>query len=270
MHLNEAIRRLRMEIGDPPRSFNATYLGDGLTSMYDLPKQNIDINTFQVKIMNGASLSSLSLGPDYQINSEQGFLELTNPVPFGATLITEGVAWGLFTDHDLKKLIEDSVNEHCFGRSSKERIRTAQGFISYREEPMNLFNLPAIEEPLLITLATINVFWTLANDAATDTDISTAEGTTVNRLGRYRQLMDHIADLTAKYQDYCGQLNVGLYMNKTVKLRRKSYMTGRLVPIFDDREYDDHRWPVRELPPIDTEYPDDSGIPSPLWNAQGF
>lgn len=259
-----------MEIGDPPRTFNTTYLGDGLTSMYDLPKQNIDVDTFQVQVENGATLTTLTLGPDYQIDVEQGFLQLTNPVPFGATIITEGTAWGLFTDTDLKKFIEDSINEHGFGRTIKERIRTVQGFISYREEPINLWNLPAIEEPLVIMLATINVFWTLANDAATDTDIQTAEGTNINRLGRYRQLMSHIDDLTMRYQDYCGQLNVGLYMNKTVKLRRKSYTTGRLVPVFEDREYDDHRWPVRNLPPIDHDYDDDSGIPSPLWNSQGY
>lgn len=270
MKMNEAIRRLRMEIGDPPRSFSSTYLGDGMTSDYDLPKQNIDIDTLSVQVLDGATLTTLGNGPDYQISSEQGFLQLTNPVPYGAKLIAQGTAWGLFTDRDLRGFIEDSVHQHCHGRTITERMRTFQGFISYREEEINLYNLPEIEEPLVITLATINVFWTLANDAATDTDIQTAEGTNVNRLGRYRQLMDHIQDLTEKYERYCGQLNVGLYRNEVVKLRRLSRTTGRLVPIFKEREYDDHRWPTRELPQIDSHDEDDSGIPSPLWNASGY
>lgn len=270
MFMHEAIRKVRMEIGDPARSFQATYLGDGLTSDYDLPKQNIDDDTFTVQIINGATTTTLTLGPDYTINYQQGYLQLTNPVPSGATILAQGTAWGLFTDHELKHFVRDAVRQHCHGRTSKQRIRTFRGFISYQEEPMNLDNLPGIEEPLLVMLCTINVLWTLANDAATDTDISTAEGTTVDRLGRYRQLMGHIAELTERYQEYSGQLNVGLYRTETRKLRRVSRTTGRYVPTFEDREYDDSRWPVRELPAIDSNDIDDSGIPSPLWNSQGY
>jgi hypothetical protein len=127
-----------------------------------------------------------------------------------------------------------------------------------------------IEEPLLVMLATVNVLWTLANDAATDTDIQTAEGTNVDRLGRYRQLIGHIGELTDRYQEYCGQLNVGMYRTETRKLRRVSKTTGRLVPLFEDREYDDSRWPVRMLPNIDRNDVDDSGIPSPLWHSMGY
>jgi hypothetical protein len=268
--MHEAIRRLRIEIGDPSRSFETQTLGDGLTASYDLPKQNIDISTFQVSIINGTTTTTLSLGPDYQVNTDQGYLQLTNPVPFGATLATSGRAWGLFTDHDLRKFIEDSVRQHCHGRTNKQRVRTNRGFISYTEEPLILENLPSIEEPLIVMLSTINVLWTLANDAATDTDISTAEGTTVDRLGRYRQLIGHIEELTLRYQDYCGQLNVGLYRNESRKLRRVSKTTGRYIPTFEDREYDDYRWPVRELPQIDNNDTDESGIPSPLWNSQGY
>jgi len=270
MEMYEAIRRLRMEIGDPPRSFQTQSLGDGMTSWYDLPKQNINLNTLQVSIMNGASLISLANGPGYQVNPDQGFLQLTSPVPDGAILVTSGEAWGLFTDNDLEKFIKDSVRQHCHGRTIKERMRSYRGFITYREMPMELRNLPAIEEPLLITLCTINTLWTLANDAATDTDIQTAEGTNVDRLGRYRQLIGHIAELQDRYERYCGQLNVGAFRMETRKLRRVSLTTGRYVPTFEDREYDDPRWPVRELPGIDSNDTDDSGIPSPLWNAMGY
>jgi len=270
MNMEEAIRRVRIEIGDPSRSFETQTIGDGMTYDYDLPKQNIDLDDLQVMIQNGATLTTLSVGQDFSINSHQGFLQLTNPVPFGATLITKGRAWGLFTDHELRSYIRDAVLQHCEGRTVKERMRTNRGFISYREEPLVLENLPHIEEPLLVMLATINVLWTLANDAATDTDISTAEGTSVNRLGRYAQLIGHIEMLTERYQEYCGQLNVGMYRITTPKLRRVSKTTGRYVPVFEDREYDDARWPVRQIPQIDHRDEDDSGIPSPLWNSQGY
>lgn len=270
MHMQEAISKIRIEIGDPLRSFETNSLGDGLTSLYDLPKQNIDAGSLMVSIQNGASLETLTRGPDYQVNLNQGLLMLSNPVPAGAQLITHGRAWGLFTDEELESYVKDAVRQHCHGRTIKERMRTYQGFISYREEPVQLNNLPMIEEPLLVMLTTINVLWTLANDAATDTDIATAEGTSVDRLGRYAQLIGHIQILTERYQEYCGQLNVGLYRNISTKLRRVSKTTGRYVPVFEDREYDDARWPVRELPQIDHDDVDDSGIPSPLWNSQGY
>jgi hypothetical protein len=270
MEYREIIRRLRMEIGDPPRSFRANYLGDGMTTDYDLPKQNIDEDDLTVTITQGATVIALQNGIDYYLNIDQGFLSLNTPVPFGATITTSGTAWGLFTDKDLKKFIDDSVKQHCQGRTVKERLRTYRGFTSYRENPLGLYNLPPIEEPLLLMLCTINTLWTLANDAATDTDIVTAEGTNIDRLGRYRQLIGHIAELQARYEDYCGQLNVGAFRNTVRKLRRVSYTTGRYIPVFEDREYDDPRWPIRELPQIDNYDTDDSGIPSPLWNAQGY
>jgi hypothetical protein len=269
MQTDEAIRRLRMEIGDPPMPFKSNYLGDGMTTDYDLPKQNIDCDNLVITITNNSTVTTLQRNVDYFINDHQGFLSLVNVVAFGATITVSGQAWGLFTDRELKKFIDDSVHQHCYGRTVKERQRTYRGFISYRETPMILANLPVIEEPLVVMLCTINTLWTLANDAATDTDIVTAEGTNVDRLGRYRQLIGHIQELQLRYEQYCGQLNVGAFRTVTRKLRRVSYTTGRYVPVFEDREYDDVRWPVRELPQIDNNDIDNSGIPSPLWNSQG-
>lgn len=270
MLLPDMISRVRLEIGDPIQPFITSSLGDGFTSLYDLPKQNIDSVSLSVTITNGASTQNLVQSIDYTINTELGFLMLTNPVPNGATLTTGGNAWGMFTDSDLTKFINNSVLQHCHDRFVKERMRTAQGFIAYKNTPMDLSNVPMVEEPLLIMLSTINILWTLANDASTDTDIVTAEGTIVNRTARYRQLMEHINDLQERYERYCGQLNVGVFKTETLRLRRVSRTTGRLVPVFVSREYDDHTWPEREIPAIDKHDVDGSGIPSPLWNAQGF
>lgn len=270
MLMQDAISRVRLELGDPLQPFLSNYLGDGRTSLYDLPKQNIQDETLSVMIINGAITTNLVLGPDYQVNEELGFLQLTNPVPANATIVIGGQAWGMFTDDDLEIYINDSVNQHTFNRFVEERYRDKRGFITFRETDMNLKNLPAIEEPLVVMLSTYNCLWVLANDAATDADIQTAEGTFINRTTRYRQLMDHLRDLQERYERYCGQLNVGVFRIETLKLRRVSRTTGRLVPLFRDREYDDHRWPLREIPPIDHHNDDGSGIPSPLWNAQGF
>lgn len=206
----------------------------------------------------------------YTIDDALGQMYLGAFLPNNATLIVAGNAWSLFSDTELAAYCSDAVNQHCFGASITERLRDFMGHIDYRDSHKNLSNLPAIEVPLVVMLATINVFWTLANDVASDVNVTTAEGTTIDRSSQYQQIMGQIGALTARYQDLCGQLNVGLYRAETLQLRRTSHTTGRLVPVFAPREYDDHKFPVRELPPIDKRHEDNSGIANPIWNGQGF
>lgn len=270
MLTTDLISRVRDEIGDPLQPFLTNSLGDGMTTLYDLPKQNLDPSLITVTIVNGASTTVLIQDIDYTIFTELGYVILKNPVPNNANLIVQGQAWAMFTDDELTTYINDSANQHCFNQFIEERYRDKRGFITYRDTPKNLSNLPTIEEPLIVMLATYNVFWVLANDAATDANIQTAEGTNIDRVSRYQQLMNHIMMLEDRYQRYSALLNVGAFRIETMKLRRVSRTTGRLVPLFKDREYDDHRYPVREIPVIDSHDVDGSGVPSPLWNAQGF
>lgn len=270
MLMSDAISRVRLEIGDPLQPFLTNSLGDGLTTLYDLPKQHLDAITITVTQISGANTTVLANGPDYTLNTELGFIQLNKPVPNLANLLVQGMAWAMFTDDELTTYIQDSVNQHCFNQIIEERYRDKRGFISYRETPKNLTNLPEVEEPLIVMLATYNTLWVLANDAATDANIQTVEGTNIDRVTRYRQLMDHIMDLESRYQRYCGLLNVGAFRIEMLKLRRVSRTTGRLVPLFKEREYDDHTWPTRELPQVDRHDTDGSGIPSPLWNASGY
>lgn len=270
MIMSDAISRVRAEIGDPLQPFMTNSLGDGMTMLYDLPKQNLNPDLITATIVNNSSTTVLIPGVDYILNTELGYLQLTSPLPNNATLIVQGQAWAMFTDDELITYIKDSANQHCYNQYIEERYRDKRGFITYRETPKTLANLPSIEEPLIVMLCTYNVLWVLANDAATDANIQTAEGTNIDRISRYSQLMNHIMILEQRYQDYCGQLNVGVFRMETLKLRRVSRTTGRLVPLFKEREYDDHSYPVRELPQIDSHNQDGSGIPSPLWNAQGM
>jgi hypothetical protein len=209
-------------------------------------------------------------GLAYVINDEMGQIQLGRPVPNNATLIIAGSSWSLFSDSELSIYCADAVNQHCFGDRITERIRDYMGHIDYRETHKSLANLPAIEVPLVVILATINTFWTLANDTATDFNIQTSEGTSIDRTTQYNQLMTQIQAMTARYQDLCGQLNVGLYRAEVMTLRRTSYTTGRLVPVYAPREYDDHEWPRRLLPRIDRRNEDNSGIRNPLGNGSGF
>ncbi len=203
----------------------------------------------------------------YRMDASIGQVFLGAPIPLNATLLITGCAWSLFSDYELARIAIESVNQHTAGSEVEERYRDARGFITYRETPKTLENLPALEEPLVEMLTVVNAFWALANDAATDSNVQTAEGTVIDRTTRYNHIMEQIQAMTLRYMDYCGQLNVGLYRSEVLQLRRTSKTTGRLVPLFRPREYDDHRYPQRQIPPVDHRNDDVSGVPSPLWNG---
>ena len=225
-------------------------------------------NTNSQPSSSGLTTTDWTAVTAYTLDSVNGQLALSSPVPEGSTLMVIGNSWSLFTDAELTDIVTEAVYQHTFGQTTNERFRDAlTGAITYRHQRITLDNLPVMQEPLIVMLTDINALWILATDAATDVNIQTAEGTNVDRSARYTQLMGHIQSLTERYQEYCGQLNVGLFRMETLNLRRVSRTTGRLVPIFTDREYDNHEWPQRQLPQIDTRNEDNSGIPSPLWNG---
>jgi hypothetical protein len=227
----------------------------------------IETNVNDMPVSGGTAFWADNSATAYTLNSRIGQVFLGEPVPLNATLLLSGAAWSLFSDQELARIAIDSVRQHVAGSEIEERYRDARGFITFRETPKTLDNLPAIEEPLVEMLTVINCFWSLANDAASDSNVQTAEGTVIDRTTRYRQLMEQIQAMTQRYQDYCGQLNVGLYRTETLQLRRTSKTTGRLVPLFRSREYDDHRFPQRQIPAVDHRNDDVSGVPSPLWNG---
>ena len=247
-------------------SSSTVYQQNALVSYGPVPSYYIALqaNTSSEPDISPTVWQSLTV---YTLDGINGTLTFNNPLPDNATLMVAGQAWGMFSDIDLTTIITQATWEHCAGQTLTERYRTAQGFITYRDTPKTLANIPQREQMLLVWLAEIEAFWALASDAATDVNVDTAEGTSIDRTARYGQLMKHIELLTERYTNRCAQLGVGLYRIETLNLRRVSRTNNRLVPIFKDREYDDHRYPVRELPQIDSRDEDTSGVPSPVWNG---
>ncbi|MGW3860696.1 hypothetical protein ACWEDZ_04340 [Streptomyces sp. NPDC005047] len=264
------IRRIRSEVGDLPAPFVDTFVGGDELSSYDLSEVNVTSVVAKVATTTPASTTELEPDTDYVLNPAEGSILLINadysPLRHGQTLIVRGRSEGMFADAELETYVQDAMTQHTYGRTLKTRYRDGHGHIRYDLEPIDLENLPAVEEPLVAYLATINVLWTLATDAATDIDVNTAEGTFVPRSQRYRQLMEHLTELQGRYNALAQQLNVGLARIEQFQLRRVSRTTNRLVPLFQVREYDDTSKPERLLPPIDGDaYDDESGIPSPLY-----
>jgi hypothetical protein len=264
----DIINRVRIELGDTGAPFSDTFLGTGMVSTYDLTEFNVwNITITWIKNQQAIQLVE---GTDYSVNKQEGRIFLSGasaPLPQGDTLVVSGYAGGLFSDDELTGFINDAVLQHTNGRTVTTRFKDSNGFIKYVHVPMDLSNLPSIEGTLIALRASIDALWALATDASTDVDISSADGTTVPRSQRYRQLREQIDGMTARYDHLCAMLNVGLDRIEMGKIRRVSKTTNRLVPIFEDREYDDYDYPRRQLPPIDARDEDTSNLQSPIFGG---
>lgn len=265
------IRRVRSEIGDFGSPFRDDFLGGSELSSYDLSEVGVS-DVVATLTEDGEQPRVLVADTDYVLDVTEGriiLLGAIGPLGHGERLIVTGRSGGMFSDQEMEQYVQDAVAQHTQGQTVHVRYKDQQGFIRYWDQPLTLSNLPAIQEQMVAWLAAVQALWTLATDAATDTDISTADGTFVPRSQRYRQIMEHIGTattgLTGRYNAMAQQLNVGLGRIEMFSLRRVSRTTNRLVPVFKDREYDDASLPVRLLPPIDAENVDQSGIPSPLF-----
>lgn len=256
--------RVRNLLGDAGEQFRTSYRGDGSTDTYQLPVQNVSPNDLKVFIISGADLTDLTPA-DYTLDVRNGLLELHDVVAIDDIVVVEGLSYGLFSDEDLGVYVNDALLQHTNGRTTTIRYRNANGFIRYADVPLTLESLPEVEDAMVAILAALEALWALSTDASTDIDVITGEGTHLPRSQRWAQLMRQIEVLDDKYKALSQQLNVGLYRIEVSTLRRVSMQTGRLVPVFKAREYDDSRRPTRLLPPIDADNIDESGIPSPAF-----
>lgn len=270
MEVSRLISRVRSEIGDKGKPFMAQVEGDGQQIMFDLVQPNLCRVGFKVTVVNGAATSVLSSPQDYDANDELGIVTFTQPLAYNAKAVIQGTSYGMFSDPELLDHIRDAVVWHTHNRQMTERYRDRHGFITYRTNPVNLTNLPPEEERPLILLCAIYTYWSLADDMALDVNVQTAEGTNIDRTARYQQVMHQIEALQAEYDSVCSTLNIGPNRIETLNLRRTSQTTGRLVPLYQPREFDDHRYPVRMLPPIDHRYDDNSGVPSQIFYGAGL
>lgn len=264
----DILNRVRIELGDMGSPFSDSFLGTGTLTMYDLTDFNVwDVTVTWIKDLTPQLLVE---GTDYLLNAQEGRIFLLSTVgalPQGDRLIVQGKAGGIFSDEELTMFINDAVLQHTHGEETSSRYKDSSGFIRFDHTAVTLANLPPVENSLISWRATIEALWVLATDAATDIDISSADGTTVPRSQRYRQLRQQIDGLTERYNDLSAQLNVGLNRIEVGKLRRVSRRTERYIPIFVSREYDDYELPRRELPPIDVNNEDKSGVASPVFGG---
>jgi hypothetical protein len=111
------------------------------------------------------------------------------------------------------------------------------------------------EEDLMQLGTAIEACWALLFQYSRDIDVSTPEAIGLPLTQRFRQLEDLLMHLSEKYKTKANMLGVGLERVTVGMLRRTSYTTNRLVPVYQPREWDDGSPPKRLFPPIDQNAP---------------
>jgi hypothetical protein len=264
--LEDLRSRVRNELGDRLTPFRDTIRGTGDVAEYELSANNVT-GLEAVRVV-GTTQTVLTTS-DYVLDALNGILTLNAALPLDALLLVSGQSYSLFADDELDVYLSDAFAQHNRGRTISARYRDDNGFIRYSEEPVDFATLPPEEDVMIVMLACTEAMWALATDAATDINVQTADGTSVDRGQRFAQIQKQIELLTDRYKMLCEKMGVGLYAIEVTNLRRVSRTTGRLVPIFREREYDDYSLPQRILPPIGPGHQndDESGIPSQTWGG---
>ena len=231
--LTSIVNRVRLEIGDPGKSFVWTTTA-GPTNRYQLPYSPVDGPSLAV-FVDGVDRSA-----ECEVEEHTGVLTL-DFIPEEETPISvEGTYYRFFTNDELEAITDPAVKQHLYNRND------AYG------RAMTILNLPVVEEYPVALLAATQALYTLATDAAFDIDISTPDGVSIPRSERYRQLMDAIRIRKEQYDDLCKALNIGLTRIDVFTFRRISKATNRYVPLYMPQEVDDRSKPQRVYIPIPT------------------
>lgn len=122
------------------------------------------------------------------------------------------------------------------------------------------------EEHNVIAMGTVvYALWSLMTEFSTQIDVSSPEGMMIPAHQRFQQIQQMLAVWQQRYTHAAAMLNVGLNRIDVRTLRRISRTTNRYVPLFEGRELDDPRPPIRSFPhidPIDPDQPTDDAAPA--------
>src|SRR5204862_388380 len=105
-----------------------------------------------------------------------------------------------------------------------------------------LSSVADVEADAISLGSAVEALWSQLIEFARDIDISTPEAVSVPATQRYHQVEDLLfspSGLVNKYKTKAQMLNVGLERVEMFHLRRISRTTGRLIPVYKSREWDD-------------------------------
>lgn len=240
--LTDVVAGVRQKMRDFPRAFSTDISGDGVTQILELPVLMVEPTTLSVVQVDEANdeLTTLVSGSDFTLDAHHGDLVLVNqPLAKGQAINVFGQNYRWFLDTDIIaeaswwiRSLDDSIDDDFFFATLE-------------------LNDPRFELTLRGTL--VGCLWALLIELSFDIDTNTAEGVSLPVSQRFAQVEKLVEVWTDRYTDLAEALNLGVDRIQMLTLRRTSKTTGRLVPIYEAMEFDDHATPQRIGPLIDED-----------------
>ena len=242
------ISRIRLELGDDAKPFAKAFVGDGITTVFSMGFYPVSTLVVSVSSAAGWNTGNWNDGnwndttttTGFTVDGNTGVLTFITPPIIGSAINITGSHYKWFTDANLTSFIETATAQQLYGQVTSTGSQTT------------LSNMAVVHEYPLSILATIEALWALATDAAFDIDIHTPEGVSIPRSQRYHQLLMLIDEKKSQYKELSALLGIGLYAVGVYNLRKVAMKTGRLVPLYLPREFEDSTPPVRIYTPIST------------------
>jgi hypothetical protein len=181
---------------------------------------------------------------DWELDERNGLLKMTKDTYLGQTIVVAGYHYTWFTDSDLAHVTSTVVGEMLYGQGDDV-----------------VGDLSDVEAEVTQMGIVVQSLWSLSIELALDIDVSTPEGMFIPAHQRYQQVLQMMQYWEQEYMSRAASLNMGLGALQQFKLRRVSATTGRYVPVYMDREFDDPRWPKRLYPAI----PEGQTDEPPVW-----
>lgn len=235
------VESARLMLRDFPRFFEVDH-GPLYTSTIRLPHPLVDGESLQVYVgpQPGENTMdtpvSLTAVTEWTCDGRNGLLKFNDATHQGKRVVIAGYHYEWFLNDDLEYSASQVVGEHTFQRDID-----------------SLDQLPSVELDVIAMGTVVRALWFLVTEFSTDIDVNSPEGMFIPARQRYQQVWQMLQYWEGQYDDRAKSLNVGLQNIDIFSLRRKALMTGRLVPVYRDREYDDHNPPHRIYPAIPEE-----------------
>lgn len=237
----EITSKARTYIRDDGKLWSATLVSSGTLQPLRLPHTNV--NATSVVAIRADTNATLVQGTDYSIDARNGWFMPLTIFAQGLKIYTRGLFYEWFSDDQLNAYAEIVFDDYA----------QSEGGLAKFVDMLQDVDKPAVKN-LLAMAVVVEALWSLLTELARDIDVTTPEAN-IPASERYRQVYQLLLYWQEKLEERSQILNLGLHKIEMFTLRRISMTTGRLVPLYVEREFDDTGYPVRVKPLIDTGGP---------------
>lgn len=253
---DELAAKARQKVRDFGNYFEVPYTAAPIYTLR-LPHPLVDASKLVVWKPDGGPYAATN----YVVDQRNGIVKFKTPADLPNGVGCSGYYYEWFLNEDLSFAASVISNQHLYDRPDLKDDGS---------------NFRPVECDTIATGAVAMAMWSLLAEFSTDVDVSTPEGMSIPAHQRFQQAWQIATFWQGQYKEQAAMLGIGLDRIEQFSLRRVALLTGRLVPLFREREIDDHRPPHRLLPLIPTGLQEGQGSevvmpepPSIGWSTFG-